>query len=256
MLSQVVCGDVRGILVIAWWWGPLFFPRTHPYVGALRKIWWFIPFIPFGIEQGWLDPLLSFAAAITLWSMKTKRWSLMALAIAMACSVKQYGFVVGLFPLVALALDRQWGAFVEVGLVSFFLFLLVLAPFLIWDFHGFLDMTVNEHVSAASRSDALNFTAFWERFGGTPLPTYAQFGMSLYGFGIAIFHLIKNRARGRLAVISECWAIAFGFSMMFGKFAFCNYYWLLISFLILSLAFEQSREFEFAGSSQVLKPEG
>ena len=39
-------------------------------------------------------------------------------------------------------------------------------------------------------------------------------------------------------VIAESWAIAFGFAMLFGKFAFCNYYWLLISFWILSLAFE------------------
>jgi hypothetical protein len=26
----------------------------------------------------------------------------------------------------------------------------------------------------------------------------------------------------------------FGFSMLFGKFAFCNYHWLLISFVILT----------------------
>ena len=161
----------------------------------------------------------------------------MAAAIAMAASVKQYGFMVGAFPVAALALDREWRAFAKVSLAGLLLFLLALAPFLIWDFHGFIAMTITEHVSARARPGALNFTAFWMRMTGTPFPDFAQLGMALYGFGIAIVHLVRNRARGRLAVIAESWAMAFGFSMMFGKFAFTNYYWLLISFLILSLAF-------------------
>jgi hypothetical protein len=76
------------------------------------------------------------------------------------------------------------------------------------------------------------------RHTGSPFPVFAQVGITLYGFCLAVFHLIKNRERRRLMVIAESWAIAFGFAMLFGKFAFCNYYWLLISFWILSLAFE------------------
>jgi hypothetical protein len=116
-------------------------------------------------------------------------------------------------------------------------------------------MTVNEHVSAATRPDSLNFTSFWIRAFETPFPAWAQLGMTLYGFALAIFHLTRNYSRVRLAVIPECWAMSFGFAMFFGKFAFCNYYWLLISFLILSLAFEQSREVECGGSSEVLARE-
>jgi hypothetical protein len=254
-LSKLFCGDVRAALVLAWWLAAFFFPRSNRQFRALRKIWWFIPFIPYALEQGWLDPLLSLAAAATLWAMMNKRWRLMALAIATASSIKQYGFIIGLFPLGALALERQWKTLAKVGLASIGLFLVVVAPFFIWDFHGFLTMTVNEHVSAATRPDSLNFTSFWIRAFETPFPAWAQLGMTLYGFALAIFHLTRNYSRVRLAVIPECWAMSFGFAMFFGKFAFCNYYWLLISFLILSLAFEQSREVECGGSSEVLARE-
>jgi hypothetical protein len=237
-VSKVILGDIRAILVIAWWGAVFCFPNTNRHSQALRIIWWFIPFIAFAFEQAWLDPLLSLTAATTLWSIKNRRWWLMAAAVAMAASVKQYGFVVGLFPTTMLALDREWKVLVKVSLAAFILFLFALAPFLIWDTHGLLTMTITAHTSARARPDALNFTAFWMRHTGSPFPVFAQVGITLYGFCLAVFHLIKNRERRRLMVIAESWAIAFGFAMLFGKFAFCNYYWLLISFWILSLAFE------------------
>jgi uncharacterized membrane protein len=240
-VSKVLLGDIRAILVIAWWGAVFCFPNTNRHTESLRTIWWFIPFITFAFEQAWLDPLLSFTAAATLWAMNNRRWWLMAVAIAVAASVKQYGFVVGLFPITMLALEREWKVLVKVSLAAFIVFLLVLAPFFIWDPHGFVTMTITAHTEARARPDALNFTAFWMRYTGSPFPVFAQVGMTLYGFGLAIFHLIKNRARYRLMVIAESWAIAFGFSMLFGKFAFCNYYWLLISFLILSLAFDNGK---------------
>jgi len=249
-VSKLIFGDIRAVLILAWWGAAFFFPKANPLSQSLQKLWWFIPFIPFGMEQGWLDPLLSFAAALTLWSMKNKRWWWLAIAIAMAASAKQYGFIVGAFPLAMLALDREWHVFVKVSLTSFIIFLLALAPSLLWDFHGFLAMTVTTQISSQTRPDALNFTAFWMRATGSPFPSVAQLVMTIYGFGLALFHLRKNRDHSRLSVIAECWAIAFGFSMMFGKFAFCNYYWLLISFLILTLAFEQD-----VASSKEMSPE-
>jgi uncharacterized membrane protein len=244
-VSKVIFGDIRAILVIAWWGAVFFFPNTNRRSHALKRIWWFIPFIPFALEQAWLDPLISLAAAATLWSIKNKQWWLMAVAIAMAASVKQYGFVVGLFSLTMIAMDRNWKVLTRVSLTSFILFFLAVGPFVIWDPHGFFAMTISAHTSAAARAETLNFTAFWMNFTGSPFPALAQFGFTLYGFSLAFFHLIKNHARGRLTVIAESWAIAFGFSMLFGKFAFCNYYWLLISFWVLSLAFENDERPSF-----------
>ena len=253
--SKLICGDIRAVLVLAWWLAPLFFPKTHPHLSAVRKIWWFVPFIPYALEQAWLDPLLSVAGAITLWAMMNRRWCIMALAIALSCSVKQYGFIIGLFPLCALAKEREWKSFAKVGLGAFAVLLVVFGPFLIWDARGFLSMTVDEQLSAATRSDSLNFTSFWVRAFGNPFPAWAQLLMTLYGFALAAFHVVRNYTPGRLAVIAESWVMSFGFAMLFGKFAFCNYYWLFISFLILTVAFKQSPEVELMGSSEVLHPE-
>jgi hypothetical protein len=241
-LSKEVFGDVRAVLVMAWWAGAFFFPKSNSAWQGLRRIWWLLPFITLGLDKGWLDPLISFAAAAALWSIQYKRWWCLAMAIALAASIKQYGFIVGLFPLVMFMLDREWKLFFKVGIAAALLFLLLLGPFLIWDFPGFFSMTVANHWSTAPRTDALNFTALWINATGKPFPAVAQLGMTLLGFGLAFFHLMKNRGRGALTVIAESWAIAFGFSMLFGKFAFCNYYWLLISFMILSLAFSHERK--------------
>jgi hypothetical protein len=62
--------------------------------------------------------------------------------------------------------------------------------------------------------------------------------MTLCGFILAFAHLIRNSRRTGLRVLPEAWSIAFGFSVMFGKFGFANYYWLWISFLILALTLE------------------
>ena len=237
-VSKLIFGDIRSILVLAWWCAAFFFPKNNPRAAQLKKIWWLIPFLAFGFEQGWIDPLLSLMAAITLWSMKNKKWWLTAIAIGLAASIKQYGFIIGAFPLIALALDQGWKVVGKVSLFAGILFIALLAPFLIWNLQDFISMTLTTHAHALARPDALNFTAFWMKISGTDFPWLAQLAMTLLGFALAFFHVFRNRANRGLAVIPESWAIAFGFSTLFGKFAFCNYHWLLISFWLLSLAFE------------------
>ena len=249
--SKLFFHDIRVILVIAWWGGAFFFPKTNPRVQELKKIWWLIPFLAFGFEQAWLDPILSAGAAITLWAMWSQKWVLMALTIAVAASMKQYGIIIGIFPVFLMFLEQKWKPMLKVMGIGGLVFALALAPFLFWNFQDFLSMTITAHASALPRADALNFTAFWMKTTGLVFPGLsnpdvesfiksAQLAMTALGFILAFYHVIKNRAQRSLAVIPEAWAISFGFSMLFGKFAFCNYHWLLISFWILSLAFEDA----------------
>jgi hypothetical protein len=239
--SKILFGDIRVILVIAWWASPFLFPENSK-VNQLKKIWWLIPFLAFGFEQAWLDPLLSAGAAITLFTFKTRRWLMMGLAIAIAASIKQYGFIIGVFPVLALLLDRDFKSAGKMAVSAALWFSLALLPFVLWNFEDFISMTVRVHAEAHPRLDALNFTAFWMKVTGTDFPGFTQFICAILGFLFAVYHVWKNRKCG-VPVIAESWAIAFGFSIMFGKFAFCNYYWLLISFLLLSLAFADDDKF-------------
>ncbi len=238
-LSQFLFHDIRVVLIFSWWSAVFFMSKKY------RLTWCSIPFLAFGFEQAWLDPVLSLCAAVSLWSIYKRNYFILALGIAISASIKQYGFLVGFFVMAWLYLEGQKREFWKVGLLALTMFVLLLGPFLIWNFHDFIAMTVTSHAMAAPRADALNLTAFWMKWTGAGFSTGVQIFMTLLGFALGLFHLYKNRVQRGLKIIPEAWAIAFGFSILFGKFAFCNYYWLLISFWLLSLAWSNENVDEY-----------
>ncbi len=244
-LSKWLVGDIRGVLVLCWWVAPFFFPkrRSEAETLSLRVIWWFLPFLSLCLRCGWIDPILSFSATLLIHGITRRNWRVVSFSIALAASVKQYGGILGVFAIPYLFLtEGTRTAALRVTLQSAGIFGLLLMPFLLWDLHGFLDMTVLSHLEAVTRLDALNFTAWWTHVSGRAFPGLAQGIMTLIGFALGFLHLLRNARRDGLATLPESWAIAFGFSVVFGKFGFINYYWLWISFLILALVLEKQDE--------------
>lgn len=242
-LSRLLFGDIRVVLVLCWWLAPFLFPkRASPLEDvSLKATWWFLPFLSLCLRCGWIDPILSFCAAALVFGILRKRWWVASFAIALAASVKQYGGLLGVFAVPYLLLtgtDRTPA--LRTTLRSAVIFALLLLPFLIWDLRAFLDMTVLSHLDAVTRLDALNFTSWWTAITGREFVGAAQGIMTLTGFVIAFLHLVRNAKREGLKTLPEAWAIAFGFSVVFGKFGFINYYWLWISFLILAIALEKA----------------
>ena len=226
--SYLVFHDIRAINILAWC-GSLFFiaPRVRIY-------WMCIPFLAFGFQQSWLDPMLSFFAALSLWAIQKKRWWVLAASAALAASIKQYGFLIGFFSLIWMIKNQGLKLSLKLTALSASVFLALLLPFLVWGAADFFTMTLASHGQALTRPDSLNFSAFWQQVSGTPFPGFAQAIMTLMGFTLAGVHVFKSKQQDTV-IIAEAWAVAFGFSMLFGKFAFCNYHWLLISFWMLSL---------------------
>ena len=229
-LSQLIFRDIRVILLLAWAGGG-FFIRGR---GLLLVSWLTLPFLAFGLEQAWLDPLIAFGGALTLYAIRTKKLGLWVVGVVLAASVKQYGFMIGLFSILYYALEFGIPAMRKSFWMMAGLFLLLMAPMVLWNPHDFFQMTILTHTSAKIRPDALNFTAFLLKVSGCELPGLVQFAFALCGLVLAVYHVIYNRAKRQLRVVPEAWAIFFGFSVFFGKFAFCNYFWLLISFWILA----------------------
>jgi hypothetical protein len=228
-ISRFVFHDIRAILILSWCSASFLIPKRS------ILLWLSIPFLAFGFEQSWIDPVLSLFAAMALWAVQKKKWLWFAIAVASAASIKQYGFIIGFFSAIYLYLEHPKKIVFKSSLIAAVLFSLLLLPFLIWSFSDFLKMTVTAHTHAAIRPDSLNFTAFWLRTTASSLTGGYQIFFALTGFAAAIAHVFRNRAQRGAKVITEACAIAFGFSMLFGKFAFCNYHWLLISFWLLSL---------------------
>ncbi|NDG84845.1 MAG: hypothetical protein EBX52_07390 [Proteobacteria bacterium] len=241
-LSRFLFGDLRVILALLWWIAPFLFPESENEGEglSLKAAWWFLPFLNFCIRSAWVDPILAFCAALVVYSLRNRRLLLAAFAIALAASVKQYGGLLGVFaiPYVFLIGERKVET-VKLIVRSGLIFAMLLLPFLVWDFHSFVDMTLLSHLEAKTRLDALNFTAWWITLTGIDFPARAQGIMTLSGFALALWHLVRNAKSTGLRVLPEAWAIAFGFSVVFGKFGFANYYWLWISFLLLALALEK-----------------
>jgi hypothetical protein len=241
-LSRLIFRDLRVILVLLWWCAPFFFRKsTDPNRDLTLKVaWWFLPFLNFCLECAWIDPILAFCAAGLIYGITEKKTWVMALTIALAASVKQYGGLLGAFAIPYLFItEEKKGKVIKLTLLSGIFFSLLMLPFLAWDFHAFVDMTLKSHLEATTRLDALNFTAWWITVTGGSFSNRAQGIMTLVGFVLGFYHLVRNSKRIGLRILPEAWAITFGFSVMFGKFGFANYYWLWISFLILTLVLEQ-----------------
>jgi hypothetical protein len=238
-ISEFLLHDIRWVLIFAWIGAALLLKTRKQYFFA----WLTIPFLPFALEQAWLDPLIALGAALTLYGLRTNKHLWWILGAVLAATVKQYGFMIGLFSLLYFirenGFEKARGILIWMGIG----FILVVAPFVWLDPQAFLDMTVLSHLGAHVRPDALNFTAFWLKMTGQELPGLLQLGFILVGLAFASLHIIKNRISRGLKTIPEAWAIFFGFSIFFGKFAFANYFLLMISFWLMA---------ESEGDGQVL----
>lgn len=234
--SKLVFGDIRAILVLLWWMVPFWYARirrTHE-VSDLAGVWWSLPFLNFGFQQAWIDPLLlCFGGCALALASRGGGW-IAPVVLAFAAGAKQYGGVLAFFYPFFLLRRERLREVARRMLVAGVVFVLLLAPFLIWNFHDFWTMTVESHMQAQVRRDALNFSSFWWRITGAPPSPLAQLGAVVLGLGLSIAHVWKNATKRGLRVVPEASAITFGFSMFFGKFAFCNYYWFLIGLWLLA----------------------
>ncbi|MBC7396720.1 MAG: hypothetical protein H7333_04680 [Bdellovibrionales bacterium] len=246
-VSQLIFSDIRVVLALGWVIAG-FLLREQKKSLAL---WMTLPILAFGFEQAWLDPLIALGGALALYGIREKKHAYWILGAVLAASVKQYGFMVGLFSVLYCALEYGIAGVRKSFWIMAGAFALVMLPMILWAPHDFLQMTVLTHTSAKIRPDALNFTAFWLKMTGAELPNSFQLLAIVLGLGLAIFHVVQNGHVRRLKVVPEAWAIFFGFSIFFGKFAFCNYYWLLISFWIMA---ESEDVDKISTSREILRP--
>ncbi len=231
-ISEFLFHDVRAILIIAWVGGAYLLRKSKEFTA----LWLCLPFLAFAFEQAWLDPLIALGGVLTLVGLKEKKHFLWIAGVVIAATVKQYGFMIGLFSVLYFVLENGIPKARKPIYLMIAFFGLVMIPFIAWGPHEFLQMTVLTHASAKIRPDALNFTAFWLKMTGQELSGMAQLIAILAGLGLALLHVVKNRISRGLKVIPESWAIFFGFSIYFGKFAFCNYHLLFLSFLLLAIS--------------------
>ncbi len=177
----------------------------------------------FVLDQAWGEPLaLPFLGGFAV-AYLIKKPAVAALLLGLLCGVKQH-LVLYLPALALLPGIGLRGVFVAlVTVVATYL------PFVLWDHHGMWSALVGHHLGNPFRSDSLSLTALlWN--AGILLPMWLGFVAALASFAVV---WCVPRQLGTLLLASTL--PFFGF-YLFGRQAFCNYYYLLDATLLFAAA--------------------
>jgi hypothetical protein len=188
------------------------------------------PVTNFVIEQAWSDLALVPTALLMLLATSRARMWASSTWMGVFVVMKQYAFVAAALTLVRIW--KSWGArrALETLAVAATLAALVILPFAVADLHALARMTIAPQTDQTVRLDALNVTSYLAHAFGWVMPPAGRIGLTLLGGALAVVAAWRERTP-----VAAASFIAYGFAFLFGKWAFCNYYFFLASFLLTCL---------------------
>jgi len=187
------------------------------------------PRVLFEIEQGWTEPLVLLVLVILVVALH-RRPDGAGVVAGLGMAVKQYfGLVLVLLPPPASASRQPWWRHPIV--VSLAVATVITAPFVAWDFHGFMNSVVWLQLREPFRLDSLSFLVSMARRGLHPPTTV----MTVAAIAVATIVVRQNLPRNA-AGFAAAMAIVSVAAFAFGKKAFCNYYFFVIGALMTAVA--------------------
>ena len=125
----------------------------------------------------------------------------------------------------------------ESGLAAAASFVLLMLPFVLWDWDAFYQSTIGEFLTMPMRPDALTVIAGIRQNMGWLFPASWSAIIYIVALGGSSLFLWKNIVTSKQALLP--WSIAlvliYGVTFLFGKQAFCNYYYLLAYFVLIHM---------------------
>lgn len=206
---------------------------------APALFFWLSPPLFFVLDRSWIDPVQIMLITLGVAAHVAGRRTLSAVVLGLAISSKQSMF--WLIPLAAVLLRFDFRRWIVMGLAA----LAPVLPFLVWDFRSlkFANFEFMSHLPP--RHDGLCFAAWAHHAFGLAFPT--QLGFLLPAAAIALACLRRTPAsdrRGHSPALSFARAtlVAYFAFFFFNRWAFANYYFLLIglSALIAATALQAS----------------
>jgi hypothetical protein len=190
--------------------------------------------MPFVVEQSWIDPLLVAPTILGALLVSERRWIGAGVAFGILIATKQYGFVMaGLLGLWALRLDAN-RALTRAAPAALCTALVFLAPFTLANPSVFYASTIASQMKPPMRIDAFNLAVHFAR-NNMALPVPVALALSASG-GIFSAAWLAFRKRPELADAAAALFASFATAFLFGKWAFCNYWYLVCAFIPLWLA--------------------
>lgn len=237
-VSQFFFKDVRWILVITHLLSLLglykftkkFKERT---VSALVLILWTtFPVSLFILEQSWVDGLIIPLIVFSIYFLREGRIFLAAILLGVMCMTKQY--MIFYCVLTYFYVLKVFGLKISIiyTVVTAISAISIAGPFLIWDAEIFLQKSVFDLLKLGHREDALSWVSYFSRFYSFYIPGSVTGPLYILVTGLFSFLVYKN---GTLQSLLVGLISTFLFVFLFGKQAFCNYYYLIALFILLYL---------------------
>lgn len=212
------------------------FPATT--TALLPLLWFAHPVSLLVLELAWIDPLLIAGIAALLACMLSRRWLAVGVLLGIVAATKQYGTLVGVMTMVTIFAHHRPAA-KRVLITSATVWLSLMLPFVFLDGRALFDNTIGVYIGAAVRPDALSLVAHLKNTLDITLPGGMLLAVYLSVVAGGCWWLAK-RTDGDLAPWAGILATAMGTIFLFGKQAFCNYYYvvafLVLAFMVLSMA--------------------
>jgi hypothetical protein len=243
LLGDIRYGFVFANILIAG--GAVFLSRhkqaSWPTSLLFAILWLGFPVIFFVLEQAWIDPTLGAMAMLALLAVACRRWVICGLCLGGAVALKQYGCLIAFFSLIYIwhsnwrsRKDQGLRPVITTAVSAAVVALVAVLPFALWDFGSFYSSTVGDYSVSAPRLDAYNATIYFAREYGWLMPASGRLAFAALGiFGSA--GLLLRRKRSDLSDVGLALFTSFGVAFLFGKWAFCNYYYLIASMLLVYL---------------------
>ena len=202
-------------------------PRPLPalYEDAPTLFIWLSPKLFFILEQAWVDPLQIMLISLTVAAHVSKRPILAAVLMGLTLTAKQTMFwMVGLGGLMLGFTVRQWLITMAIGAVP-------VLPFALWDFGALKHAIFDFFSELPARRDALTLTNWvWFKFAVSLSPRWAFLGAAGV-VGLSVWKLRGSIARFGVAVV-----LTYSIFFVINKWAFANYYFLLMALAALAAA--------------------
>lgn len=193
----------------------------------LPIIFLFNPMFPFILGASFTEPMMFFLIALFFILSSKKRFNFSAGIFSFFLGAKQYAVL--FLPFYWLVRRKNLAVFV----IFFSIILAIIFPFLLWDKQGFIDDAVLFQFKGPVRYDGLSFLALLHNTLGVSFPVWL---LPIIWIFALLFLIFFRKITTYSDLIFRLFLFLFIF-FFFNKWASGNYYYLLSSLLILSIAF-------------------
>jgi len=195
-------------------------------------LWLAFPVGYFVLEQSWVDGIALPFIVLFINALITKKWNQAAIYLGLVCSNKQYMVFIPIFSFIYVLKQTNFKTTIKFTCLTTLVVLLMFSPFLIWDYESLYQKSIKDILVLGHRDDALTWVAYIYKFYGVYLKgslTGSIYIITLASYCLYLFIRKNIQINDLIVSIISMYSVVF----LFGKQAFCNYYYLLSLFIFL-----------------------